>query len=102
MRLMPSSGTICQYVSTGAGTSRTLFIVARQAASVPAAMQHDGTPVQGVGDAAMRSRNAVYVRYGKHSYTFDVVPDSSTAARATTEELRLAKMMHRPLIAQNR
>ena len=102
MRMMPSTGTICQYVSTGAGASRTLFVVARHNASIPVSMAHDGTPVQGVGDAAMRSPNSVYVRYGSQSYTFDVVPNTANEAPRTAEELRLAKMMHRPMIAQNR
>ena len=102
MRLMPTSGTICQYVATSGGTSRTLFVVARHDATVPPSMVADGIPVHGVGDAALRTPNAVYVRYGSRSYTFDVIPRSPTDALPIGQELRLAKMMHRPMIAQNR
>jgi hypothetical protein len=102
MRLMPSSGTICQYVSTGNGSSRTLFVIARHDATLPASAARDSVSVPNVGDAAMRSPNAVYVRYGTRSYAFDIVPSSPTDTSHTAEELRLAKMMRRPMIAQNR
>jgi hypothetical protein len=101
MRLMPTSGTICQYVSTGAGASRTLFVIARHDAAIPVLIARESVAVPNVGDAAMRSPNAVYVRYGAHSYTFDIVPASPSDPAHTAEELRLAKMMHRPMIAQN-
>ena len=100
--MMPTSGTICQYVSTGTGASRTLFVIARHDASVPASIARDSVSVTNVGDAAMRSPNAVYVRYGTHAYTFDIVPSSPSDPPHTAEELRLARMMHRPMIAQNR
>ncbi|GAC1615233.1 MAG: hypothetical protein NVS4B13_09660 [Candidatus Elarobacter sp.] len=102
MRLMPTTGTVCHYVSTGAGASRALFVIARHDASMPKATAGDSAEVSGVGDAAMLSSNALYVRYGSRSYTFDVVPQSPDDARVGTQELRLAKMARRPAIAQNR
>lgn len=102
MRLMPTSGTICQYVSTGTASSRTLFVIARHDTTVPASIARESVSVPHVGDAAMRSPNAVYVRYGTHAYTFDIVPASPNDRPHTAEELRLARMMHRPMIAQNR
>jgi len=100
MRLMPTSGTVCQYVATGAGTSRALFVIAHHDASLPVAMTGDSVTVPGLGDAAIRSAHALYVRYGSHSYTFDIVPQSANDAPPFAKELRLAKMMHRQMIAR--
>ncbi len=102
MRLMPTTGTICHYVSTGDGASRALFVVARHETSVPTLMATDGVPVPGLGDAAVRTSNALYVRYGAHSYAFHIVPSSPADAPRVAEELRLAKLIRRPLIARNR
>jgi hypothetical protein len=100
MRLMPTSGTVCQYVATGAGTSRALFVVARHDASPPLEMTQGSVAVPGLGDSALRTANALYVRYGSRSYTFDIVPQSPNAAPPFAAELRLAKMMHRDMVAR--
>jgi hypothetical protein len=102
MRLMPTTGTICHYVSTGDGASRALFVVARLEPSVPSSLMSDATPVSGLGDAAVRTASTLYVRYGSQSYAFTVVPSSPNDAPHIAEELRLAKIVHRPMIARNR
>ena len=101
MRLMPTDGTICHYVSTANGPSRALFVVARREPSVPNSIGNDVTPVHGLGDAAARAGNTLYVRYGQHSYAFTVVPPTANDTPRIAEELRLAKLVHRPLIARH-
>lgn len=101
MRLMPTDGTICHYASTANGPSRALFVVARREPSVPNSIGNDVTPVHGLGDAAARAGNTLYVRYGQHSYAFTVVPMTADGAPRIAEELRLAKLLHRQLIARH-
>jgi hypothetical protein len=101
MRLLPTTGTVCQYVSTTSG-SRSLFVIARHDSLFPASAMRSGTVIHGLGDGAVLADNAMYVRYGARSYVFHVVPTTSDAAATTGEELRLAMLMHRPLVAQNR
>jgi hypothetical protein len=97
VRLSPTSGTICQYVSTGA-TSRQLLVTARHDAALPASMSN-GTHVSGIGDDAIFAPDALYVRHGSRSYTLALAPHDPNDA---LQELRLAKLMHRQMIAQNR
>ena len=102
MLLMPSSGAVCRYVSTGNSGAPSLFVIARRDQAIPAAIAQSGVAVQGVGDAAVRSPNGLYVRYGPHAYTFIIVPQGSADTKPAAEELRLAKLVRRPMIAQNR
>jgi hypothetical protein len=99
MRLMPTTGTVCQYVAT-TSEPRSLFVIARHDSLFPASALQRGTLINGLGDAAVLADNAMYVRYGPRSYVFHVTPTSD--ASSSGEELRLAMMMHRPLVAQNR
>jgi hypothetical protein len=101
MRLMPTTGTVCQYVAT-TSEPRSLFVIARHDALFPATALRTGTLINGLGDAAVLADNAMYVRYGPRSYVFHVAPTTMSDASSTGEELRLAMMMHRPLVAQNR
>jgi hypothetical protein len=102
-QLMPTSGTTCQYVATDSATHRTLFVVARRDANAPTALAgEEGAPVNGVGDAAVRMGDALYVRNGSHWYGFIVVPHEAGAKAAYTDELRLARLMSRTAVAQNR
>jgi len=100
MLLMPTSGAVCRYVSTGRAAAPAIFVIARSEATLPLAK--DGIPVRGVGDAALRSANRLYVRYGARSYAFIVVPQSDLDVTPIAGELRVAKLVHRTMIAQNR
>ncbi|GEM_PF-6007394 len=100
MVLMPTSGAVCRYVSTGTGTP-TLFVVARHAAAIPPPIALDGIPVCGIGDAAVGSAKGLYVRYGARSYTFIIVAQTADGNRTLADEVRLAKLANRPLLAQN-
>jgi hypothetical protein len=102
MLLMPTSGAVCRYVSTGNTGAPALFVVARRETAVPPSIAKDGVAVQGVGDAAVRSADGLYVRYGARAYTFIVVPQSPNDVRPIADELRVAKLVHRTMIAQNR
>lgn len=97
MRLMPTSGTICQYVSTG-GAERTLFVVARHAALPPDAAR--GVAVRGIGDGAIRVAGTTYVRYGPRWFALIAIPQAGGIASAFAVEMRLAKRIDRPLIAR--
>ena len=99
MRLMPTSGSICQYVATTSGAP-SLFVVARRDPRTPA--EPDTVPVDGLGGAAVRYANTLYVRYGAHAYTFAVVPQLAQDEHAFGKELQLARLLHRAMIAQNR
>jgi hypothetical protein len=102
-QLMPTSGTTCQYVATDSNTHRTLFVVARRDPNAPAALAgEEGTPVNGVGDAAVRVADALYVRSGSRWYGFIIVPHAAGAKSAYTDEIRLARLMSRTAVAQNR
>jgi hypothetical protein len=100
MRLMPTSGTVCQYVATTTG-SRSLFVIARHDSLFPVSAMRSGTIIHGLGDGAVLADNTMYVRYGPRAYVFHIVP-STPNDTGTGEELRLATLMHRPLVAQNR
>jgi hypothetical protein len=99
MRLMPTSGAICQYVAT-TSAAPSLFVVARRDARTPA--EPDTVQVEGLGGTAVRYANTLYVRYGAHAYTFAVVPQATPDAGAFGKELQLARLLHRATIAQNR
>jgi len=99
MRLMPTSGSICQYVSTTYGAP-SLFVVARRDPRTPA--EPDTISVDGLGGVAVRYGNTLYVRYGAHAYTFAVVPQLTPDDHAFGKELQLARLLHRATIAQNR
>jgi hypothetical protein len=100
MRLMPTSGSICQYVSTATSGAPSLFVVARRDPRFPA--EPDTVPVDGLGGPAVHEANTLYVRYGAHAYTFAVVPQQTPDDRAFGKELQLARLLHRATIAQNR
>ena len=102
MLMMPTSGAVCHYVSTGNTGAPALFVVARHDTAIPASIAQDGVAVHGVCDAAMRSPSGLYVRYGARAYTFIIVPQGSNDVRPIADELRLAKLVRRPMIAQNR
>jgi hypothetical protein len=102
MLMMPTSGAVCRYVSTGTTGAPSLFVIARRDAAIPATIAQNGVAVHGVGDAALQSPNGLYVRYGTRAYTFIIVPQGSNDIKPIADELRLAKLVRRPMIAQNR
>jgi phenylacetate-coenzyme A ligase PaaK-like adenylate-forming protein len=102
MLLMPTSGAVCRYVSTGSTGAPALFVIARHDTAIPASIAQNGVEVQGVGDAAVRSSSGLYVRYGARAYTFIVVPQGANDVRPIADELRVAKLVHRTMIAQSR
>jgi hypothetical protein len=73
MRLMPSSGTVCQYASTSEVTSARLFVVAHRQ---PGA--------------------------ARYAYTFAVVPRGGDGRVGAAEQRQLVKLSHHQLVAQNR
>ena len=99
MRLMPTSGSICQYVATTYGAP-SLFVVARHDPRTPA--EPDTVPVDGLGGPAVRYANTLYVRYGAHAYTFAVVPQLTPKTDTFGKEIQLARLLHRATLAQNR
>ena len=100
VQLMPTNGTICQYVSTGADGPRSMFVIARHDARPPS-RAGSTSPIIGTGDEAYRIADALYVRYGSHAYTI-VVPHAADRATAWNDQLRAAHLMSRNAIAQNR
>ena len=101
MRLTPTSGTVCRYVSTAAGSASALFVIARR--EPPAAVAgENGVALRGIGDAAFRSATGLEVRYGSRWYAFTIVPSGAGNAKPLAEEIRLAKSVRRQVIAQNR
>ena len=102
MLLMPTSGAVCRYVSTGSSGAPSLFVVAHHDPAIPATIAQSGVVVRGIGDAAMSSPNGLYVRYGAHAYTFIIVPQGTNDVKPAADEVRLAKLVHRQMIAQNR
>ncbi len=99
MRLAPTSDTVCHYVSTGSGSASALFVIARRE---PPELAAAAPQLRGAGDAAVRSSTGIDVRYGARWYTFVIVPDDTHGSRRLVEELRLAKLVRRGDIAQNR
>jgi hypothetical protein len=102
MRLVPTSGSVCRYVSTGAGSASALFVIARREPPAPVSMKPDGMPLRGVGDAAVRSTTGLDVRYGPRWYAFIIVPNDANDPKPLADEIRLAKLVRPALIAQNR
>jgi hypothetical protein len=101
MRLLPTSGTVCQYASTSGESTPALFVIARSNPNLPVAGATN-VPLTGIGDAAILASDALYVRYGARSYKFTMAPQSPNDASTSGEELRLAAMMTRPTVAQSR
>ncbi len=73
MRLMPTSGMVCQYASTSEPNAARVFVVAHRAA---------GT--------------------AHYAYTFAVVPPSGDRRTSAAERRQLERLSHRQLVAQNR
>jgi hypothetical protein len=94
VQLMPSDGTICRYVPTDPRHTHTLYVVA-QRGIVPS----DATTIS---DSAAAASPAVTVRTGARRYTLRVVPAGPDTRATHTAELRLAKLVQRPVIAANR
>jgi hypothetical protein len=102
MRLMPTTGTVCRYVATGGGSSRSLVVIARGGTSLPPATAQGSVALHGIGDAAVRIQNVLYARYGSRSYEFAIVPHAASDAEALAEEVRVAQMVHPAMVAENR
>ena len=100
VQLMPTNGTVCQYVSTGADGPRSMFVIARHDTHPPATSGSSPAPIIGTGDEAYRIADALYVRYGSHAYTI-VVPHAADRATAWNDQLQAAHLMSRSAIAQN-
>jgi hypothetical protein len=83
MRLMPTTGAVCHYVSTETGGASALFVIARREPPTSA------------------SATGLNVRYGSRWYVFTVVPNGA-GVKPLAEEIRLAKLVRRGVIAQNR
>ena len=97
MRLMPTSGSICQYVSTTYGAP-SLFVVARRDPRTPPSW----TPsIAGLGGTAAHSGNTLYCATAR-PYSFAVVPQLTPDEHAFGKELQLARLLHRATIAQYR
>jgi hypothetical protein len=101
MRLLPTSGAVCQYASTSGEPAPTLFVIARSNPNLPEAGATN-IPLSGIGDAAILAADALYVRFGARSYKFTMAPQAPHDAATSGEELRLAAMMTRPLLARSR
>jgi len=93
MQLMPSDGTICRYVPTDPRHTHTLYIIA-QRGIVPS----DATTIP---EPASASSPAVTVRTGTRRYTVRIVPAAPDSAASYAAEMRLAKLVQRPVIAAN-
>lgn len=94
MQLMPSDGTICRYVPTDPSRTHTLYIIA-QHGIVPS----DATTISGTAPDASP---AVTVRTGTRRYIVRIVPAGPNPRGAYAAELRVAKLVQRPVIAANR
>jgi hypothetical protein len=92
----------CQYVATDSATHRTLFVVARHDPNAPTMLAgEEGTAVSGVGDAAVRVSDTLFVRTGSHWYGFIIVPRDTRRSDSYADEVRLARLMSRTAVAQN-
>jgi hypothetical protein len=94
MQLMPSDGTICRYVPTDPRHTHTLYIIA-QRGIVPS----DATVL---ADSASAASPAVTVRTGTRRYTVRIVPAAPDSRAVYATEMRVAKLVQRPVIAANR
>jgi hypothetical protein len=83
-RLLPTGGTVCQYVATDARAQRSLFVVAHR----------DDEPANVSG-----TNNSLSVRSGSHTYTVTIVQPATDAATIHAEEVRVARMMPGAMIA---
>ena len=91
VQLMPSDGTICRYVPTDPRRTNTIYVIAQRGI-----MPSDATTI---ADSAATALPAVTVRNGARRYTLRVVPAASDTHAAYAAELRLAKLIQRPVIA---
>lgn len=101
MRLMPTSGAVCHYVATNGADQSSLFVVARADVAFPLA-RGDDIALSGVGDAALLTSDALYVRSHAHAYKLIVAPQSPHESSGTGELLRLAAMMGDRTVARSR
>ncbi|MBV9409272.1 MAG: hypothetical protein JO164_10655 [Candidatus Eremiobacteraeota bacterium] len=102
MRLMPTSGSVCQYASTTGNENHTLFVIARTTDALPTALARGGVPVAGIGDGAVRLGSTLYIRTGDRAYRLSIVPEFTSDTTTVAEEIQLAKLMHHPMVAANR
>lgn len=86
VQLMPTSGTVCQYVATEGDVPRSVFVVAHRDSASPS--------------AASSSGGSLSVRSGAHAYTVTIVQPSSDPQQIRADELRLARMMPHAVVAQ--
>ena len=99
MHLTDARGGVCTYVSAVATTRRTLVIEARDDMQPPPQwLTENSIRVEGLGDAALRLDDALYVRYGSRGYTLHI----NDPGRAFMKEVRLVKMMRPTLLAFDR
>ena len=89
VRLLPSTGTLCRYVST-ASVAPSLFVVAR----------HDDDPSLGSGTHVVGQ--SLYVRRGKHTFVFTVVAPEAGPGAALVAERTLASALSRTMVAGTR
>jgi hypothetical protein len=88
VRLLPSTGTLCRYVSTGAPLSRALIVVARR----------EDEPSLGNGTHVVG--RSLYARRDGHTYVLTVVGADGAAALA--DERTLAGALGRTDVARSR
>ena len=91
---MPSDGTICRYVPTDPHRTHVLYVIAQRGIAPSEATA--------IPEATVATVPAVTVRTGARRYTLRVVPAASDPHAAYAAELRLAKLIQRPVIAANR
>ena len=90
MRLMPTDGTVCRYVSVDGNRERTLIVVAR----------HESSP--GSGPALFRRGATMFVRDRSRTYGLVIVPTEADSKTAYGEEMRLADLIHQSrILARN-
>jgi hypothetical protein len=89
VRLLPTTGTICRYVSAK-DSERSLYVVAR----------HDDDP--SLGNATHRIGDSLYVRRGRHTFVFTVVGAGQDEATRLAIERSLAGAVARTVVARNR
>jgi len=102
VRLMPTSGSICEYVSTGGEAQRTLFVVAKSDPAPPYGWPARAVSVRDLGNAALRRDASLYVRFGNRAYIVTLVPQNSGTTGVFERERRLARMLGRSVIARNK
>lgn len=91
MRLMPTDGNVCRYVSIDGNRERTLIVIARQERA-PAVS----------GPAVYRAGPTLFVRGHSRTYGLVIVPPGADSASAYADEARLAEMIHQSrIVARN-